>query len=138
MSKYIDAERLIAGIEQLKETNKPSIKRISEYIQGGIYGFDIAVEKILAIIATLQQEQPDEQPEYGYLSTEYVHGKKPRWSVGDVLAYYICTSNEEGEDILGKIVNVEFDEEDGWVYTFEDESVRDEQSLVEEETYKKN
>lgn len=79
-----------------------------------------------------------EQPEYGYLSTEYIHGKKSRWSVGDVLAYYICTSNEEGEYLLGKIVNVEFDKEDGWVYTFEDGSTWDEQSLVEEETYKKN
>ena len=85
-----------------------------------------------------QQEQLDEQPEYGYLSTEYVHGRKPRWNVGDVLAYYICTSNEEGEYPLGKIVSVEFDEEDGWVYTFEDESTWDEQSLVEEEAYKKN
>ena len=86
----------------------------------------------------LKQEQPDEQPEYGYLFTEYVHGKKSRWNVGDVIAYYICTSNEEGEYLLGKIVNVEFDEEDGWVYTFEDESTWDEQSLDEEGAYKKN
>ena len=79
-----------------------------------------------------------EQPEYGYLSTEYIHGKKPRWNVGDVLAYYICTSNEEGECIIGKVSNVEFDDEDGWLYTIEDEYVDDEQSLVEEGVYKKN
>lgn len=86
----------------------------------------------------LYGKQSDEQPEYGYLSTEYIHGRKPRWSVGDVLAHYICTSNEEGEYPIGKIVNVGFDEEDGWVYTFEDESMWNEQSLVEEEAYKKN
>ena len=55
MKKYIDSEKLIAEIEQLKETNKTSTKRISEYVQGGIYGFDLAVEKILAIIVSLQQ-----------------------------------------------------------------------------------
>lgn len=85
----------------------------------------------------VQREQPDEQPEYGYLSTKYVRGKKPKWSVGDVLAYYIYTSNEEGEYPLGKIVNIQFDE-DWWIYTFEDGNMQDEQSLIEEGAYKKN
>lgn len=86
----------------------------------------------------LYGKQPEEQPEYGYLSTEYVPGRKPKWNVGDVLAYYISTSNEEGEYPLGKIVNVEFDEEEGWIYTFEDESMWDEPSLFEEGAYRKN
>jgi hypothetical protein len=59
MKKYIDAEKLIAEIEQLKEANKTSTKHVSEYVQGGIYGFDLAVEKTLAIITSLQQEQPE-------------------------------------------------------------------------------
>ena len=132
MTKYIDAEKLIAEIDKrlmsvnLEELGNNGSHRVWTY------------NDVKDIVSSLQQEQPDEQPEYGYLSTEYVHGKKSRWNVGDVLAYYICTSNEEGEDVLGKIVNVEFDEEDGWVYTFEDESTWDEQSLVEEGTYKKN
>ena len=122
-NKYIDAERLKAEIRR-------QIKLDTEY---GSNVYDVCSE-LLSFITSLQQEQP----EYGYLSTEYVYGKKPRWGIGDVLAYYINTSNEEGEYPLGKIVNVEFDEEDGWIYTFEDESTWDEQSLVEEGTYKKN
>ena len=77
-----------------------------------------------------------EQSEYGYLSTTYIHGKKARWNIGDTLAYYLCTSNEEGEIIIGKITKVEFSNEEGWVYTFEDENTCDEQSLVEEGVYK--
>ena len=135
MSKYIDSEKLIAEIHKhigkydsmLHELPMPELKGKRE-----------EAFSILTIVESLQQEQEEEQPEYGYLSTEFVHGKKPKWNVGDVLAYYICTSNEEGEYPLGKIVNVEFDEEDGWVYTFDDESTWDEQSLFEEDAYKKN
>lgn len=129
MGRYIDAEKLIAKIRELR--SESCISESDEY-------YEYAKSEIIDIITSLQQEQSEEQPEYGYLSTEYVHGKKSKWNVGDVLAYYICTSNEEGEYPLGKIINVKFDEEDGWVYTFEDGSVWDEQSLFEEEAYKKN
>ena len=60
MGKYIDADKLITEIEQLKETNKVSTvptMKASEYVQGGIYGFDLAIEKIVAIIASHMQEQ---------------------------------------------------------------------------------
>lgn len=70
MSKYIDADKLIAEIEQLKETNKVSAKKVSEYVQGGIYGFDIAIEKIITIITSLQQEQTEVNLEKEY--TEFV------------------------------------------------------------------
>ena len=138
MKKYIDAEKLIAKIEGLKERYGSIIPKsitAQNYQDGRLIGYEDALYEIKK---SLQQEQPEEQPEYGYLSTEYVPGRKPKWNVGDVLAYYICTSNEEGEYPLGKIVNVKFDEEDGWVYTFEDGSVWDEQSLFEEGAYKKN
>lgn len=147
--KYIDADKLKIHIQYLIKKDNYEL-------------FD--VPELLSFINSLQQEQDlivinkkdweaqeqfrknkvfgkplqQEQPEYGYLSTEYIHGKKSRWNVGDVLAYYISTSNEEGEYLLGKIVNVEFDEEEGWVYTFEDEVASDEQSLVEEGAYTKN
>jgi len=137
--KYIDAEKLVAEIERRKKSIDECPFIEAEF--GASIKRDVEIKtlnELISIITSLQQEQPDEQPEYGYLSTEYVHGRKPRWNVGDVLAHYICTSNEEGEYPLGKIVNVEFDEEDGWVYTFEDEGTWDEQSLVEEEVYKKN
>lgn len=130
--KYIDAERLKSEIERLYDGEAPKHDQQCDFDDGYFTG----IGAISKLIDSLQQEQLDEQPEYGYLSTKYVHGKKSRWSIGDVLAYYICTSNEEGEYTLGKIVNVEFDED--WIYTFEDGNVADEQSLVEDEAYKKN
>ena len=135
--KYIDPEKLIAEIEKYENTAIDAYNPRGEdadFWNGKV----VACEDLKTFITSLQQEQSEEQPEYGYLSTEYVHGKKSKWNVGDVLAYYICTSNEEGEYPLGKIINVKSDEEDGWVYTFEDGSVWDEQSLFEEEAYKKN
>lgn len=133
MGKYIDADRLKAEIERLAKTYQDSIWRTVK----GETAKDFR-DKLLSVIDSFQQEQPDKQPEYGYLSTEYVHGKKSRWNVGDVLAYYLCTSNEEGEIVIGKIVNVEFDDEEGWIYTFEDEGASDEQSLMEQGVYKIN
>lgn len=143
MSKYVDAEKLKEKIQPLYEDAKKHAHFASQTgTSSDCAKYDKAksiYEHILWLINSLQQEQPDEQPEYGYLSTKYVHGKKSRWNVGDVLAYYICTSNEEGECLLGKIVNVQFDEDWWWwVYTFEDESTWDEQSLIEEGAYKKN
>lgn len=79
------------------------------------------------------------QPEYSYLETVYRCGKKPRWNIGDILAYYEFYSDREGECVLGKITKVDFDEEQcDWFYTFEDGGVCNEQTLLEEETYKKN
>lgn len=135
MNKYIDAEKLKKSISNYIEGARAALNPTdgdADYYKGKID----ACKDIQEFIGSLQQEQPDEQPEYGYLSTEYVHGRKSKWNVGDVLAYYICTSNEEGERPLGKIVNVEFDEEDGWIYTFEYERTWDEQSLIEEGVYK--
>ena len=139
MGRYIDAEKLISEIKRKIESIENCPFQLASFGEEKKNdGELIAYKDALSLIISLQQEQPEEQPEYGYLSTEYVHGKKSKWNVGDVLAYYICTSNEEGEYPLGKIINVKFDEEDGWVYTFEDGSVWDEQSLFEEEAYKKN
>lgn len=133
MSKYIDAEKLIT---ELRKHLIPTVvdRDYDEWEQGKDAGLLQAID----IVESLQQEQPDEQPEYGYQSIEYINGKKSRWNVGDVLAYYISTSNEEGEYIIGKVSNVEFDNEEGWLYTFENEDVYDEQYLVEEGAYKKN
>lgn len=81
----------------------------------------------------------EKQYEYSCFETTYKCGRKPHWNVGDTLAYYEFYSDREGEHILGKITKVEFDEEQcDWFYTFEDGSVYDEQSLLEEQTYKKN
>ena len=81
----------------------------------------------------------DVQPEHSYIESVYRCGKKPHWNIGDTLAYYEFYSDREGEYVLGKVTKVKFDEEQcDWFYTFEDGSVYDEQSLLEDETYKKN
>ena len=79
-----------------------------------------------------------QQSEYSYLETVYWCGKKPHWDVGDKLAYYEFCSDREGEYVLGKVIEVDFDEEQcDWLYTFEGGSVCDERTLLEERTYKK-
>ena len=84
-------------------------------------------------------KETEEQPEYSVIETIYRCGKKPHWNVGDTLAYYEFTSDCEGEIVLGKVTNVELDEEyNDWLYTFEDGSQYDEESLLSDQTYKKN
>jgi len=78
------------------------------------------------------------QPEYSCSETIYKCGKKPHWNIGDILAYYEFYSDREGECVLGKVINVELNEEQGdWFYTFEDGDQYYEASLLENETYKK-
>lgn len=60
MEQYISKSALIAEINKLKEENKPNSKSISEYIKGGIYGFDLAIEKTLAILDTLEVKDSKE------------------------------------------------------------------------------
>ena len=88
---------------------------------------------------SLLEESKKEQPEYSFIESTYRCGKKPRWNIGDTLAYYEFTSDCEGERVLGKITDVELDEDiEDWVYIFEDGYRCDEESLLSDETYKKN
>ena len=92
-----------------------------------------------ARIIKLVKDDEDVQPEHSCIKSVYQCGKKPHWNVGDTLAYYGFYSDREGECVLGKVTKVEFDEEQcDWFYTFEDGSLSDEQSLLEDQTYKKN
>ena len=128
---YIDADKLLKSVNNYQELAKAALNPTdgdSDYYKGKIDAYKDMQEFITALL--------QEQPEYGYLSTTYINGKKARWNVGDTLAYYLCTSDEEGEIIIGKITEVEFSDEEGWVYTFEDENTWDEQSLFEEGVYK--
>ena len=64
MTQYISKSALIAELEKLKEENKPNSKSISEYIKGGIYGFDLAIEKTLGILDTLEVKGMNSNNEY--------------------------------------------------------------------------
>ena len=63
MAQYIPKSALVAEIEKLKEENRPNSKSISEYIRGGIYGFDLAIEKTISIIDTLEAKEVDLEKE---------------------------------------------------------------------------
>lgn len=126
--RYIDSEKLTKIIEERKAQQDQWVNSYHDPINQGI---SQELTEILSIIASLRQEQP----EYGYLSTMYIDGKKARWNVGDTIAYYLCTSDEEGEIPLGKITKVDFNDDEGWVYTFEDESMWAEEDLYKERAY---
>jgi len=63
MAHLIDKDALVAEIERLKEENKPTSKPICDYIKGGIYGFDLAIEKTLSILDTLEVKEVDLEKE---------------------------------------------------------------------------
>lgn len=72
--------------------------------------------------------------ESGY--SQWNRGEKPRWKEGDILAYYVCTSDLEGEHILGEIIDVRLDEDfDDWYYEFNGGYGDFEECLVEDECY---
>ena len=100
---------------------------------------DEDVDYMIRFKNIIDSMKTDVQPEHSCIESVYQCGKKPHWNVGDTLAYYEFYSDREGECVLGKVTKVEFDEEQcDWFYTFEDGSVYDEQSLLEDQTYKKN
>lgn len=120
--------KIKAEIERLKEKSK-SVEMDTEYTLAWLLDF----------ISSLPEEPNVENPEYSFIETIYRCGKKPHWNIGDTLAYYEFTSNEEGEHVLGKITSVEFDEEyEDWFYSFENGYQEEEESLLINETYKKN
>ena len=141
MAQYIDKAALVAEIERLLALYSKELEDNKE----DPWGMDIPkrgiLQEILSFINTLgvKEEVECKQPEYSYFETIYHCGKKPRWSIGDTLAYYEFYSDREGEHVLGKVTKVDFDKEQcDWFYTFENGDSCDERSLLEEEIYKKN
>ena len=68
----------------------------------------------------------------------YVCGTSPLFSVGDVLAIYEFYHDYEGEMVLGKVKNISFDEDyDDWLYELDDGDFYCENTLLEDEAYRK-
>lgn len=66
----------------------------------------------------------------------YIRGEKPKFKVGDNLAFYEFYHDYEGEELLGKVKSVELDkEEDDWTYEFENGYWCTERSLIDDEAY---
>lgn len=129
MNKQV--EQIRAEIERQKDVFRPSIASINGN------SAKVVLQDLLNFIDDMEEE--DQQPEYSCFETIYKRGKKTHWNIGDTLAFYESYSDKEGECVLGKVTRVELEEEeDDWFYTFEDGNVYDEQSLLEDKTYKKN
>lgn len=68
--------------------------------------------------------------------TKMTDGEKPKFKVGDNLAFYEFFHDYEGEVFLGKVKSVELDKEsDDWTYEFEDGDSCTERSLIDDATY---
>ena len=84
------------------------------------------------------KKEETKQPEYSCTQSIYHRGKKHYWDVGDILAYYYYSSDCEGEHIIGQIVDIKIDEEqDDWVYTFENGKIYYEEELLDNGIYVK-
>ena len=135
--KLIDKAAVVAEIENLLDKGKHHDAYQCAYRDGN-NGALYALKNKLDTLE-VKEEVEYKQPEYSCFETTYQCGKKPRWNIGDILAYYEFYSDREGEYVLGKVTKAEYDEEQcDWFYTLESGRVYDEQSLLEEETYKKN
>jgi len=72
---------------------------------------------------------------------EYGHniwhaGTKQEWKVGDILAYYECSTDHEGEYFIGKITKVYYEPYyEDWFYEFDDGCGATEESLSADECY---
>ena len=141
MSNYIDKDALVAELEKRLEAISNASTGDNRELAAIRGAQQYEIIKLILYIDTLKVKEMVEykQPEYSCLKTIYQCGKKPHWDIGDTLAYYEFYSDREGEFMLGKITKVDFNEEQcDWSYTFEDGSLYYEQSLLEEQTYKKN
>ena len=132
---YMAIKDVLVVIDTIQEESKKEAVIKVKQIMAEV---DAKFPKFAKECKTMQEEKEDDVPEYSYFETIYKCGKKPHWNVGDTLAFYEFYSDREGENILGKVAKVEVNEEvDDWLYTFEDGSIYDEETLLNEETYKK-
>lgn len=132
MKQLIDKAALIAEIKRIRDKAFPN----SEWN----HGYAKACESIISLLDTLEVKEVETPviPKYSYFEHIYHCGSEPRWKIGDVLAVYELYSDHEGEHICGKITDVKMGENEDWLYTFENGDVEYENTLIRDETYKKN
>ena len=137
MTQYIPKDAVVAEINRIDKSIGCD-RFLSEYEKGCNQGKEEVCDTLRNFLDTLEVKEMEEYEQPEHSCFEYKCGKKPYWNVGDTLAYYEFCSDREGEHILGKVANVRFDDEQSdWIYTFEDGSLYDEESLLEEKIYKK-
>lgn len=123
-------------IEKIKEHLNDRINTLKDSAKIEDSGAFYECKEILEYINKLEEECI---PEHSYYEQIYHAGKKPRWEIGDVLAYYLFTQDEEGEFTLGVVTDVE-EGVDDWYYTLDenDKELYTESELISYEAYRKN
>lgn len=144
MVQYIDKAAIVAEIEKLISSGKIKCQQSQEnndQVSYIAWSEHIATcGKILSFLNTLEVKEEVEykQPEYSCTQSIYQRGEKHHWNIGDILAYYYYSSDCEGEHIIGQIVDIKIDEEqDDWVYTFENGRIYYEEELLDNGIYVK-
>jgi hypothetical protein len=123
-------------IGKIKEHLNDRINTLKDSVKVEDSGAFHECKEVLEYISKLEEEYT---PQHSYYEQIYHVGKEPRWCVGDKLAYYLFTQDEEGEFTLDVVTNVEKGVDD-WVYTLDgdDEDLYTESELISYETYRKN
>lgn len=99
-------------------------------------GGDNACIDIEPLCELINKVMAESKPEQSKIVETYIVGKNPKWKVGDSLAYYVLTSDLEGEQPLGKIASIEYDEYlEDWEYVFDNGSSEVEETLLDIEAY---
>lgn len=134
MEQYISKSALVAEIERRK---KELIELSNTFENRWACG---SLDNILSFLDTLEVKEIEDSiiPKHSYFESIYHCGSEPRWKIGDVLAVYEFYRDHEGEYVYGKITNVKMNEDEDWLYTFENGEVLYENMLITDEAYKKN
>lgn len=95
-------------------------------------GGDNACIDIEPLYELIDKAMAEPKPEHSKIVETYIAGKNPKWKVGDTLAYYKLTSDLEGEQPLGKIASIVYDEYlEDWEYVFDNGSSDLEETLLD-------
>ena len=133
-------EKITTTKDKIKEFLEKELKIHTDWTGSGLElkHRNWSIEDITnAMFEYLKENQvEDEQPEHSKIVETYIVGKNPKWKVGDTLAYYDLTTDREGEQPLGKIASIEYDEYlEDWVYVFDNNSSELEETLLDIEAY---
>ena len=113
-----------------------NVNEIIDKLEGAIgisfiEGNNVTKEELDEIGKWLEAQRPKE---YGH--NTWHAGTKPEWKEGEILAYYECSTDHEGEYLVGKITKVYYEPYyEDWFYEFDDGCGATEESLSADECY---
>lgn len=139
MTQYIDKNSLIAEIDR-RQKEEVFYNEDGSFTSCGDQIHYSTLESLKNLINSIEVKEIEDYiiPKHSYFEHIYHCGSEPIWKIGDILAAYQFYSDHEGEYMYGKITDVKMDENEDWLYTFEDGEKLYENMLISDEVYKKN